>query len=331
MFLAGDIGGTKTVLALYEDNPVDQPVQETTFANHDFNSLSTIIEQFLTDKTAVPQRACFGVAGPVRNRQAALTNLPWLIDAPAIEDKFGWPVRLLNDLEAIAYAVPHLAGADLLTLNEAEVDPTGPIAVIAPGTGLGEAFLTWNGRSYQPSASEGGHASFGPTTPLQIELLAYLQPRLGHISYERVCSGVGIPNIYDFLQAHDEFDEPDWLAQELAAVEDKTPLIVNTALEQKAAICEAALDLFIEILGSEAGNLALKIMASGGVYVGGGIPPRILDQLQNGRFMHHFVNKPPHTKLMRETAVHIIRNPKVALYGAAYAALEALQQSTNNN
>jgi glucokinase len=328
MFLAGDIGGTKTVLALYENDDVVNPTREETFANHNFDSLTAIIEQFLgEEKTAVPQRACFGVAGPVRDRQAALTNLPWVINAPEIEAAFSWPVRLLNDLQAIAYAVPHLSGDDLLTLNEGETDPTGPIAVIAPGTGLGEAFLTWNGRSYQPSASEGGHASFGPTTPLQIEMLAYLQPRLGHISYERVCSGVGIPNIYNFLQGSGRYEEPDWLRQELDAADDKTPIIVNTALAQKAAICEAVLDIFVAILGSEAGNLALKTMASGGVYVGGGIPPRILDQLQNGRFMRYFVDKPPHNELLQETAVYVIRNPKAALYGAAYAAIEAMREA----
>jgi len=328
MFLAGDIGGTKTVLALYEDEAMGQPLREETFANHNFDSLTAIIKEFLgEEETAVLQRASFGVAGPVRDRQAALTNLPWVINAPEIEEAFGWPVRLLNDLQAIAYAVPHLSGSDLLTLNEADADPTGPIAVIAPGTGLGEAFLTWNGRSYQPSASEGGHASFGPTTPLQIEMLAYLQPRLGHISYERVCSGVGIPNIYHFLRDSGRYKEPDWLRQELEAAEDKTPVIVNTALKKKAPICEAVLDIFVAILGSEAGNLALKIMASGGVYIGGGIPPRILDQLENGRFMRYFVDKPPHNELLEETAVHVIRNPKVALYGAAYAALEAIRET----
>jgi glucokinase len=324
MFLAGDIGGTKTVLALYDTEDVTNPVREETFANHNFKSLPAIVEQFLAEATAVPQTACFGVAGPVRDRQANLTNLPWHISAPDIEDRFGWPVRLLNDLQAIAYAVPNLTGDDLLTLNEAQADPTGPIAVIAPGTGLGEAFLTWNGRSYQPSASEGGHASFGPTTPLQIELLAYLQPRLGHISYERVCSGVGIPNIYSFLREAGHYEEPDWLRQELDAADDKTPIIVNTAVAQRAAICEAVLNLFVEILGSEAGNLALQFMASGGVYVGGGIPPRIVDHLQNGRFMHRFTDKPPHQNLLRDTAVHVIRNPKAALYGAAYAALESI-------
>jgi glucokinase len=327
MFLAGDIGGTKTVLALYSGQDILDPVREETLPNHNFESLSAIIKQFLAEETTIPQTACFGVAGPVRHRQADLTNLPWHISAPDIEDTFGWPVRLLNDLQAIAYAIPHLASNDLLTLNKGDADPTGPIAVIAPGTGLGEAFLTWNGRSYQPSASEGGHVSFGPTTPLQIELLAYLQPRLGHISYERVCSGVGIPNIYAFLRNSGRYDEPDWLRQKLNAADDKTPVIVNTALAQKAPICEAVLDLFVEILGSEAGNLALQMMASGGVYVGGGIPPRILSHLQNGRFMRHFIDKPPHSDLLQDTAVHVIRNPKVALYGAAYAAIEALHST----
>jgi glucokinase len=321
MFLAGDIGGTKTVLALYEGANVTTPKREQTFANHDFDSLAAIIDQFLKEETAVPHNACFGVAGPVRNREADLTNLPWRISAPKIESTFGWPVRLLNDLEAIAYAVPHLQPDDLVTLNKAPVDETGPIAVIAPGTGLGEAFLTWNGRTYQPAASEGGHVSFGPTTARQIELLAYLLPRLGYVSYERVCAGVGIPNLYDFLRDAGHYEEPDWLRQALADAADKTPVIVNAALAQKAPICEAVLDLFVEILGDEAGNLALKIMASGGVYIGGGIPPRILHHLQNGRFLHHFTHKPPHSDLLRQTAVHVIGNPKVALYGAAQAAI----------
>jgi len=324
MLLAGDIGGTKTTLALISvDQGVQQPILEATFPSGDYDSLDAIIAEFL-GKTAQQVRcASFGVAGPVIGNRAETTNLPWIIDADRISSRFGIvQVRLLNDLEAIAHAVPHLRPADLFTLNRGTAKAGGAMAVIAPGTGLGEAFLTWDGRRYRSHPSEGGHASFAPATELQRELLAHLQSRMAHVSYERVCSGRGIPNLYAFLRDSGRYAEPHSLRQALAQAEDPTPIIAQWADEHQTPLCVATLDLFVEILGDEAGNLALKVLATGGVYLGGGIPPRILPRLKHGRFFNTFVSKGRFRELMAGIPVHVICNPKVALYGAAYHGLE---------
>lgn len=328
MLLAGDIGGTKTVLAFFDEHHgLEKPINEQTFPSDDYPSLETIIATYLAQHNVTIAAASFGVAGPVVNNRAQITNLPWIIDAANISAQFNIPtVHLLNDLESIATAVPHLTAPDLVTLNEGEAKPGGTIAVIAPGTGLGEAFLVWDSHTnrYIPAPSEGGHAAFGPTTAMQVDLLTYMQGRFGHVSYERVCSGVGIPNLYSFLRDRNYFVEPDWLRDQLAAAEDPTPIIVTTGQQQKADICIAALDLFVEILGGEAGNLAMKVLATGGVYIGGGIPPRILPELQEADFMQAFVYKGRFSNLMRQIPIHVIRNPKVALFGAAYDSLASI-------
>ncbi|RMG97670.1 MAG: glucokinase [Chloroflexi bacterium] len=320
MLLAGDIGGTKTVLALYAPDNVQQaPIAEVTFPSREFASLSEIVARFLAEHgQAAVKTAVFGVAGPVMGNRAETTNLPWVIDGEAMAAQFGFQsVKLLNDLQAIANAVPFLREDDLFTLNQGKPVPKGTIGVIAPGTGLGEAFLTWNGRSYTAHPSEGGHTSFAPTTPTHTELLTYMQTRFPRVSYERVCSGSGIPNLYAFLRDTGRFPEPTWLREALAASDDPTPVIVQAAQAEKSELCQAALSLFLEILGDEAGNLALKLLATGGIYLGGGIPPRILPQLQNSAFMRFFVNKGRFSALMAEIPVHVICNPKVALLGAA--------------
>ncbi|HEX6387389.1 MAG TPA: glucokinase [Anaerolineae bacterium] len=330
MILAGDIGGTKTVLALFPDEVnMQRPSHEATFSSSNYDSLEAVITDFLkmTDVGGTLSRlrcACFGVAGPVVKNRARITNLPWVIDAAAIGQELDLEVYLLNDLEAIATAVPHLGPADLVTINEGRVDPHGAIAVIAPGTGLGEAFLVWNGRRHRAYPSEGGHASFAPRTEVQRDLLAYLDTRLDHVSFERVCSGKGLPNIYRFLKHSRRYVEPDWLRQELANVADPTPVIVNTALSKKADICVAVLDLFINILGVEAGNMALKLLATGGVYLAGGIPPRILTQLQDGNFMTNFCDKGRFASLLARIPIHVIINPQAALHGAAYHGMEMM-------
>ncbi len=195
--------------------------------------------------------------------------------------------------------------------------------MIAPGTGLGEAFLVWIGDRYESYPSEGGHAAFAPTTARQIDMLTYWLGKMDHVSYERLCSGLGIPNIYRYLRDSGGYEEPSWLAEELAATRDHTPVIVTNAVAQTAVICVETLDLFMEILGGEAANLALKVLATGGVYVGGGIPPRILPQLQQSSFLSVFRSKGRFSKMMATIPVYVIRNPKVALYGAAYEALRA--------
>jgi glucokinase len=326
MLLAGDIGGTKTVLALFEtkaqhEEIVRHPVSERTFPSAQYQSLETIIEEFLAETPATVTSGSFGVAGPVVAGVARVTNLPWTIDAAAIAEQFGFPIHLLNDLEAIATAVPHLEGTDLITLQEGEAAPGGAIAVIAPGTGLGEGFLVWNGVRYEAHPSEGGHTAFGPTTPEQLDLLTYWLPRMGHVSYERVCSGLGMPNIYTFLRETGRYPEPDWLRALLDEATDPTPVIVKAAVNSEAAICVATLEIFMEILGDEAGNMALMVLATGGVYLGGGIPPRILPQLQKGPLLKFFNDKGRFSEIMSHIPVHVIYNPKVGLYGAAYDAL----------
>jgi glucokinase len=327
MLLVGDIGGTKTILALFSiEEKLQPPLEIATFPSSAYASLEAIIADFLKGKDVSLTRASFGVAGPVVHGRARITNLPWTIDAAVISRAFAIEtVYLLNDLESIANAIPHLEPADLVALNPGMPEPGGPMAVIAPGTGLGEAFLIWNGHRYQACPSEGGHVSFAPTTQEQLELLAYLRTHFGHVSYERVCSGSGIPNLYNYLRDKGRYSEPGWLREELAAAADPTPVIVSAAIARKASICEAALNLFIEILGDEAGNLALKILATGGVYIGGGIPPRILPPLQEPGFLDSFTRKGRFSGLMARIPVHVIRNPQVALYGAAYYGLKDLQ------
>lgn len=329
MLLAGDIGGTKTVLALFkEENAAEfdhAPVQEAVFPSSDFVSLEAIIDEFLKSCDSELSGASFGVAGPVVNQQAEITNLSWIINANKIRDTFDVNTILLNDLEAIANAVPHLKEHDLVTLHQGQPEPQGAKAVIAPGTGLGEAFLVWDGKRYESYPSEGGHAAFAPTSTRQIELLTYWLKKIDHVSYERLCSGIGIPNIYEYLHACGDYDEPDWLREELALVKDRTPLIVSTAQTGDVPLCTETLTLFMEILGGEAANLALKVLATGGVYIGGGIPPRILPQLQTSRFMDLFRHKGRFSEMMADIPVYVIRNSKVALYGAAYEALKAAQ------
>ncbi len=326
MLLAGDIGGTKTVLALFD---VDErasliarhPVMERTFPSQQYQSLELIIEEFLREGEHHISAGSFGVAGPVIGDRAQVTNLPWVIESGAMRARFGFDIHLLNDLEALAMAVPYLEDTDLITLNQGERVQRGAIGVIAPGTGLGEAFLVWSGDRYTSYPSEGGHCAFGPTTPLQLEMLNYWLPRMGHVSYERVCSGIGIPNIYTFLRETRRCAEPDWLREQMADATDLTPVIVRAAVTGEAEICVATLELFMEILGDQAGNLALTVLATGGVYLGGGIPGRILPQLQKGPFMKFFQDKGRFSQMMSRVPVHIIYNPKAALYGTAYDAL----------
>lgn len=326
MLLAGDIGGTKTSLAIFSPEAGPRaPLVEATFPSADYSTLEEVVRKFLARVDLEVRRASFGVAGPVVGGRAEVTNLPWVIEEGQLQEALRLSsVRLLNDLEAIAHAVPVLSPADLHTLNEGDPAPGGAIAVIAPGTGLGEAFLTWDGSCYRPQASEGGHADFAPTTPLQVELLRYLQDRLEHVSYERVCSGQGISNIYAFLKDSGRAAEPAWLAERLATSDDPAPVIVNAALngEESCEICVAALDIFVSILGAEAGNLALRVMATGGVYLGGGIPPHILLALKQGRFMEAFQRKGRMSYLLAQVPVRVILNPKVALLGAACHGLE---------
>ncbi|MEJ2747628.1 MAG: glucokinase [Anaerolineae bacterium] len=311
-------------MALFDtENGMQQPLVQERFPSDDYPSLEAIISQFLTDKTVEVEVAAFGVAGPVVDGRSQITNLSWTIDAGVVADTLGLGhVHLLNDLEAIANAVPHLESDDLVTLHSGQAEKNGAMAVIAPGTGLGEAFLIWTGSHYRAFPSEGGHTAFGPGNAEQIELLRFLHGRYRHVSYERVCSGIGIPNLYNYLKWSSRHPEPEQLAQALAAAEDPTPVIVTAAIKEEIPLCLATLDLFVDILGDEAGNLALKVLATGGVYIGGGIPPRILPQLQQPRFLAAFRRKGRFADMMQKMPIHVIRNPQTALLGAAFYGLE---------
>lgn len=326
MLLVGDIGGTKTSLAVIspETGP-RRALAEALFPSADYSSFEILVRGFLGEVNLPVGRASFGVAGPVVGGRAKITNLPWIMDEAQLREALGLAsVHLLNDLEAIAHAVPFLEPADLKTLNKGRPVPGGAIAIIAPGTGLGEAFLTWDGSRYCAHASEGGHADFAPNNLLEIGLLRYLRDRFEHVSYERVCSGQGLPNIYNYLRASSHAEEPAWLAEQMTMADDPTPIIVNAALNRGSPceLCVATLDTFVSILAAEAGNLALKVLSTGGLYLGGGIPPRILPALKDGRFMEVFRCKGRMSDLLARVPVHVIVNPKVALLGAAYCGLE---------
>lgn len=328
MLLAGDIGGTKTVLALFSTTEsVDtlHPLHLQTYPSGRFTSLEAIIAQFLQDKNVEIDAATFGVAGPVVNGRSQITNLPWMIDAASIGQTFAIKkVALLNDLESIANAVPHLQANDLATINHGKPEPGGAIAVIAPGTGLGEAFLIWDGQRYQAQPSEGGHASFAPTNADQRALQAFLEQKFNHISFERVCSGSGIPNLYNFWRQDGRFPEPDWLREQINQAEDPTPVIVEAGLAKTADICTATVEMFVDILAGEASNMALKVLSTGGVYLGGGIPPRLLNLLQTDRFLSEYGDKGRFSNLLLGMPVQVICNPQTALLGAAWAGMDLL-------
>ena len=326
MLLAGDIGGTKTSLAVFsrEKGP-REPLVEATFPSADYPSLTALAGEFLAQIDLPVDRASFGVAGPVVNGSATITNLPWVMEEDHLQEKLGLgSVRLLNDLLAIGHAVPILEPEDLHALNVGKPVQHGSVAVIAPGTGLGEAFLTWDGTRYRAHASEGGHTDFAPTTKVEMGLLRFMLKRMRHVSYERVCSGIGIPNIYAYLKESGYAAEPEWLAESLAEAKDPTPVISRVAQdeEQPCPLCVATMELFVSILGAEAGNLALKVLATGGVYLGGGIPPRILPILDEGPFMEAFRGKGRFGGLMADMPIHVILNRKAALLGAAFRGLD---------
>jgi len=331
LLLAGDIGGTKTVLAVFSsDLGPHQPLAEATFPSPAYDSLEAIARQFLGQVSMPVERGCFGVSGPVMEGMAQITNLPWVIEETSLCSTLGLrSAHLLNDLEAIACGIPILSPDDLHTLNRGDPDPNGAIAVIAPGTGLGEAYLTWEGEGttgrYRAHPSEGGHADLAPHTPLQLELVRYLLERFGHASCERALSGMGLPNIYAFLKETGRAEEPEWLAEQLTRASDATPVIAGAALDETrpCPICRTTLDLFVALLGAEAGNLALKVLATGGVYLAGGIPPRILPALSDGAFLSTFQDKGRMSGLLERMPVHVVLNRKVGLMGAAAHGLES--------
>lgn len=325
MILAGDIGGTKVNLAVFDPEDLRLiPENVSTYSSHDYPSLNDMARRFLADHRLKVDYACFGIAGPVRHDRVQLTNLPWIVDAHelvgALDAKQVW---LINDLAANAHGVAGLAPADFVVLNEGEPTVTGNAAIIAAGTGLGEAGLFWDGNHHLPIASEGGHADFAPRTDLDIALLSHLRSRFGQVSWENVLSGPGSYHIYQFLRDTGRGQEPAWLAEEFLKI-DPPVAITQAALAGRCKLCEQTLDLFTTYYGYEAGNLALKMLAVAGLYLGGGIAPKIIRKLQDGTFLKAFVGEGRMKDLLSAIPVRVIMNDRTALLGAGrYAAIRS--------
>jgi glucokinase len=323
LLLAGDVGGTKTVLGIFsEEQGPGRPLAVKTYPSGAYRGLEAIAEEFLASVHLRVERACFAVAGPVAEGRARLTNLPWRpLGEPALAQALGLgSVRLLNDLEAIALGITQLGPGDLRVLHRPRAAPGGAVAVIAPGTGLGEAFLIWTGDRYLAHPSEGGHGDFAPGTPREAELLGWLGRRHGHVSWELVCSGMGIPNLYDFLAETGSAAEPEGVAERIAAAPDRTRAIVEAGLDpgSGSARCAEVLELFCGILGAETGNMALTVLATGGIYLAGGLPPAILPVLGRGRFLARLHDKGRLSPVVAAMPVSVVTGP-AALTGAATA------------
>ncbi len=327
MILAGDIGGTKTNLALFD--VVDDRLQvtaQTQFKSRDFKSLGDVIRTFGQEhETHSIEAACFGIAGPVVNGRCQTTNLPWDITDKDLKEQLATQkVRLLNDLEATAYGMLYLPEDAFVNLNPGGRKREGNCAVIAAGTGLGEAMLYFDGNAHHPIGSEGGHCDFAPVTTQQDALLQWMRNRYpGHVSFERILSGPGIYTLYEFLWESGFAPEPASM-RHLEEGEDKSAMISECALKERDPLCTETLRLFAEIYGAEAGNLALKSMSLGGVYIGGGIAPKILPFLTNHHFMNGFAGKGRFEELLRGMQVKIALNAETALLGAAHFAIDRL-------
>ncbi len=319
--LAGDIGGTKTNMGLFQMGK-SRPVLKTfeTYSSRDASGLEDIIDRFIRRHPASIAGACFGIAGPIINGVCKTTNLPWIVSEKRIEKRFKWNrVCLINDLSATAQAIPTLKSREIAALNKARIRKRENIALIAPGTGLGMASLVYNGKEYVPGSSEGGHADFAPNTKSEAALWESLYERFGHVSIERVLSGPGLVNIYSWLRETGRYKEPSWLAQRLNN-DDPARVISDVAIRGRNALCRESMKMFVSIFSAAAGNFALTGMTTGGVYLGGGIPPQLLPLLKNGLFMKGFQNKGRFREMMEKIAVKVILNDKAALLGAAKQA-----------
>lgn len=329
--LVGDIGGTSTRLALVSGSDLSvRPTSEATYSSGDFPGLRPIVEDFLASTGALPVSACFCVAGPVINGCSKLTNLPWTLDENALCRELGLRhVSLINDLKAMALAIPHLHPHELLTLNLGRSVERAPVAILAPGTGLGEAFLLFDDDAgYIACASEGGHVDFGPTDACQIDLCSYLIKRFGRASYESVCSGSGVPNVYDYFCSANPDADTQVLTAKFNDGVDRTPLILNAALHDPSGhpLALQTLRLVVDVWGAEASNLALKVMALGGVYLAGGMPPRLISLLQDGSFMRAFLAKRQFESWLSAIPVHVVL-VNAALIGAAVHGQEQIARA----
>jgi glucokinase len=321
LILAGDVGGTNTRLALLADGGEDPRYLEV-YRSRDHSSLEEMLRQFVAAYPAELEAATLGVAGPVRDGRTQTINLAWPVDAGALSKVLGLDgdrVSVINDLEANAWGLEALKAGDLTPLNTADPEPGGTVALIAAGTGLGEAFVTHGPQGPVAQASEGGHVDFAARSEQQVELRRWLAGADGHVSYERVCSGMGLVSIYEFLRERSGEPEPAWLSEERAGGADG-PAITRAGLVRVDQVASDALDLMIEIYGAQAGNLALTVLATGGVYVGGGIAPRIVERLGEGGFMEAFKAKGRMSSLLEGIPVWVILNDRAALLGAGLHA-----------
>jgi glucokinase len=320
MILAGDIGGTKSRLAAFEtEGSRLKCVVEKVYPSKQHAGLNEIVADFVKTEGIPARSACFGVAGPVQGGRSKISNLPWVIDARELATELRLPsVGLINDLEAFAYGIDVLDSKDYVTLRDGAAGATGNMAVVSAGSGLGEAGLYWDGFRHHPFACEGGHTEFAPKNDLEIDLLKFLMQKFGHqhVSYERILSGPGVQNVYEFLRDAGLEEEPDWLKQQLAASSDVPALISETALAGKAQICDRTLSIFVSVFGSEAGNCALKYMATGGVFIAG-IAGKIVPKMQEKTFMESFLDKGRMQPLMESIPVKIVLNEDSGLFGAA--------------
>ena len=328
MILAGDVGGTKVHLALFDftDGKLKH-TRDKQFPAKEYAGLEEIVKEFIVAEKVTS--ACFGVPGPVRDGRLRLTNLPWTLDSRELARNLKIDyVFLINDLQANGYGIAELTADQIHTLSEGDSRQVGNRALLSAGTGLGEAILVWDGRDYVPYPSEGGHSDYAPRNEDEIDLLRFLKQKYnGRISFERVVSGQGITNCYEFLREVRGLEEPAWLAEQMTE-EDPNAAITEAALNAKAEICEKALDMFVSAYGAEAGTLALKVLSVGGLYVGGGIAPRILEKLKDGTFMKAFTDKGRLSQLLVNMPVRVILESRTALMGAAaYAEARAAELS----
>ena len=320
MILAGDVGGTKVHLALYGfEHGQLVHIRDERFPAHEYAGLEEIVRKFLNE-SGNPEitAACFGVPGPVRGGRLRLTNLPWVLDSRELSAGLNIVhLFLINDLEANGYGIPELTPEQIFTLNAGDPAAVGNRALVSAGTGLGEGVLVWNGKTHVPMASEGGHCDFAARTPLEVDLLGYLQKKLnGRVSFERVVSGQGVTNIYTFLRDVQGMEEAAWLKERIAA-EDPNAVIGEEGEAGTSDLCAKTLEMFTASYGAESGNLVLKVLATGGLYVGGGIAPKILKTMRGGAFMQAFTDKGRLSELLIHTPVHIILESRAALMGAA--------------
>ena len=321
MILAGDIGGTKSNLAYFlaEGEALTLKLAVSYPSQH-YHNLEEVVGKMLLEHPAEITEAAFGIAGPVVEGRSKLTNLGWEVDSRRVSHVLKLDsVGLINDLQATAYGTLRINQTEKVMLNPGVPQPQSPVAVIASGTGLGESALIWDGKRYRAIPSEGGHTDFGPRSEVEIELLRFLTRKYGRVSYERIVAGPGFVNLYEFFRSRAPYPEPVWLKEKLTS-QDPSATISQAGAEGRDQVCVDVVETFASVYGAEAGNLALKILATGGVYVGGGIAPKILPMIQK-RFMEAFVNKGRYTPLMKQMPVYVVLNEQTALIGAAHYAV----------